>query len=735
MKTFREFIFECYGPIIKDFKIILENFVCGDISSDYFLWFLSEGQFESENAFRYVWNLASRDPEVKDLLNQASSLLHGVDAPEPKKYVKPLNPEWEKWEDTHKSLRNKIKEIRSSTEISKRERGRQIQRIEAEIKNHNTSQPEKYSSRKGSKEINPEWTKWASSRSEDPEKDQKSAKEIMSRVSSVLRDKISTAREDENNPLNFKFADNADFKGGKTENDAETYYDNLISNIDAVSIAPAYRQLRSASGKWNAQRTGNAGSELSRQARLGDRPQGYMPTPKQDGETSKQYRDRIARERREYQGGIKSAIQKADAQLTDPSNPLSYIGISHKKGAYQLSAGEPRELLSVGKQAARDTAKREIQIPQGVKVTKELKDEIKKKREERVEQLMGRIRKIADLTDYRGRDEEEIQRRKEESQKEWNDLVSPDSETSERNFVKFYTARQKTGKDRYSTQSGTADVMVQVPDPKLSTERKPQGTQITTTANRGAEKVFEPYVTKSKASSSKPTTRPLPSRQGSGAAPETSISDLQLPLKGVTSKYISRDLTQAQRQAQAQQELETQQAAQALKDAEKEKAEAQKAIETNPDGSKTYLQYQGQKIQNNPELNTRLVAANQNIQTASVTLDTIRQRAAQAQQRQTQPAPEQQPVQTQPAPEQQPVQTQPTQPAPEQQPVQTQPPMVKSKSEPYKKDAIDRDGDGLVQDGTPHERPAPAPEPKKKKNPAERMASAYDKKVDELIRT
>ena len=61
--------------------------------------------------------------------------------------------------------------------------------------------------------------------------------------------------------------------------------------------------------------------------------------------------------------------------------------------------------------------------------------------------------------------------------------------------------------------------------------------------------------------------------------------------------------------------------------------------------------------------------------------------------------------------------------------------MVKSKSEPYKKDAIDRDGDGLVQDGTPHERPAPAPELKKKKNPAERMASAYDKKVDELIRT
>jgi len=104
----------------------------------------------------------------------------------------------------------------------------------------------------------------------------------------------------------------------------------------------------------------------------------------------------------------------------------------------------------------------------------------------------------------------------------------------------------------------------------------------------------------------------------------------------------------------------------------------------------------------------------------------------------TQPAPEQQPVQTQPtkpapvqtqqAPEQQPVQTQP---APEQQPVKS-----KAKQEPYKPNAIDRDGDGLVQDGTPHERPAqPTQEPKKKKNTGEKMAAAYDKKVDELVKT
>jgi len=347
--------------------------------------------------------------------------------------------------------------------------------------------------------------------------------------------------------------------------------------------------------------------------------------------------------------------------------------------------------------------------------------------------------------------------------------VSPDSETSERNFVKFYTARQKTGKDRYSTQSGTADVMVQVPDPKLSTERKPQGTQITTTANRGAEKVFEPYVTKSKASKSKASSRPLPSRQGTGAAPETSMSDLKLPLKGVTKKYISRDLTQAQRQAQAQQELEaqaqyTQTAAELEKEVDKqnkkvskvEQEVSQASVPINPETGEAILRQYRKNVEahmasdpTSPTAtvnNQRRQSANDKLNVAISNRDTAvsNQQAhlstppTPVQTQPTQPAPEQQPVQTQPtkpapvqtqqAPEQQPVQTQP---APEQQPVKS-----KAKQEPYKPNAIDRDGDGLVQDGTPHERPAqPTQEPKKKKNTGEKMAAAYDKKVDELVKT
>jgi len=553
MKTFKEFIFDSYKPILINFQFILENFVHGNISVDNFL-FLLEGEFQSENAFRYIWNLASTDSEIKDLLNQASSLLHGVDAAEPQKYVKKVSDEWKSWEERHKSLRNRIKEIRSSSEISGREKGRQIKAIESEIKSHNNSEPQKYSSRKGSKEISPEWRDWDLSRSENPEEDQKSAKELMSRISLIMRDKISAAKNDPNNSLNFNNADPLDFTKGKTANDAESYYDNLEANIDAVSISPAYRELRGKSGNWSAERTGNAQAKLSKQAKLGDISQGYQPSPKNENESNSEYRARLKRERKDHEQGIISTIQKSDATLRDPSNPLSYIGISHKKGSYQLSAGEPRELLSVAKSAAKEVAKKEIQIPQGVNVTKELKDEIKRKREERVEELMSHVRRVADITNYRGRDKAEVERRKEEAQSILNDLAD-----KEPGFIASYTARQKTGKDRYSSQIGTANVMVQVPDPKLSTERNPQGTEISTTANRGAEKIV-PLSTSGGKSSSSGSPRPMTNRQRRGFAPKTSIQDLELPQAGTnqqrTFKDFSAEITAAEAQAKAKAQAE-----------------------------------------------------------------------------------------------------------------------------------------------------------------------------------
>lgn len=720
MKTFREFIYDSYKPTLEKFYIILENFVSGNINVDSFLYLL-EGDFQSENAFRYIWNLASTDAEVKDLLNQASTLLHGVDAPEPKKYVKKVSDEWKSWEKEHKSLRDRIKEIRSSTELSRGEKGRQIQRIEAEIKSHNDSEPNRYSLRKGSKEINPEWTKWASSRSENPEEDQKSAKELMSRISSIMRDRISAARNDPSNPLNFNNADPSDFTKGKTPTDSQSYYDNLEANIDAVSISPAYRELRGKAGKWSAERTGNAQAELSKQAKLGDISQGYQPSPKNEGETNKDYVARIKREKREYEQGIQSPIQKADATLTDPSNPSSYIGISHKKGPYQLSAGEPRELLSVGKAAAKEVAKKEIQIPQGVKVTKELKDEIRRKREERVEELMGRIRQIADLTSYRGRDREEMERRKEEAQSLWDNLVGKDSKTSEPEFIKAYTARQKTGEDRYASQTGTANVMVQVPDPKLSTEKKPHGTEITTTANRGAKKIVTPSASGGKSSSNpdKPA-RPMTNRQRVGFAPEKDIQDLELPQAGPTQADVARDLAQAKRQQLSfstflkKAEQSVAQAQQAVAAAEAEKQSAQNELETNPDGTKTYRQHQAQKRINNPNLNARLTTADQAVQTANMTFVDIQARAAQAKERLAAQSQQQKPeVQQQRRTE--PVDTKPQQPttAPAQ-PQQPQPTQTPSSTQPQQ-----------TQTQPPEQQQQqPAPEPKKKKPKPKNMETA-----------
>lgn len=680
MKTFREFIFDSYKPRLKNFSIILENFVIGNINIENFLYLL-EGDFQSENAFRYIWNLASTDPELKDLLDRASTLLHGVDGPEPKKYVKKVSDEWKSWESEHKSLRDRIKEIRSSTELSKREKGRQIQRIEAEIKSHNDSQPNKYSLRKGSKEINPEWTRWDSSRSRNPEEDQRTAREIMSRISSIMRDRISAARNDPNNPLNFNNADSSDFTGGKTEEDSESYYDNLEANIDAVAISPSYRELRGKAGKWSAERTGNAQAELSRLARRGDVPQGYQPSPKNEGESNRDYANRIKREKKEYEQGITSPIQKSDATLIDPNNPLSYIGISHKKGSYQLSAGEPNELVAVGLSAAKEIASSEIQIPPRVKVTKELKDDIRRRQEERVEELMSSFRRIADITSYRGSDKSEVERRKKEAQSILNDLTE-----KEPAFIAAYTARQKTGEDRYASQTGTANIMVQVPDPKTSTEKNPQGTEITTTANRGAKKVITPSTSGHKGSG-----RPMTNRQRLPYAPETDIY-AQQPTQPTQPTLLSF-LKDAEK-AQAQSEKALSKANKELEDANDELEVS--SVPIDPDTGKPVLRQFRKNIEGHmavdrtsrtSRLNNkrrraaelRVTNAQANLDNAAAAHDANVNAVQQAQQQQasqeTQPAPQQpqqapqqvqQPQPTQQAPVEQPPAPQPTQQQPQQ---------------------------------------------------------------------
>jgi len=212
------------------------------------------------------------------------------------------------------------------------------------------------------------------------------------------------------------------------------------------------------------------------------------------------------------------------------------------------------------------------------------------------------------------------------------------------------------------------------------------------------------------------------------------IADLQSEPNVDTPKSKTFDQFQQDTQSTvAQSETSVAQAQQALADAETERAQAQKELETNPDGTRTYLQHQGQKRANNPKLNARIVSADQKIQTTTTTLADVQAKAAQAKERLAaqskpqQPEAQQQPQTPPPEPQQsqQPQPSQPTEPQQSQQP-QTPPP------EPQQPEA---------------QQPQPQPPPQNKKGEKgietpkmqrqrelrARMASAYDKKVDDAI--
>ena len=108
-----------------------------------------------------------------------------------------------------------------------------------------------------------------------------------------------------------------------------------------------------------------------------------------------------------------------------------------------------------------------------------------------------------------------------------------------------------------------------------------------------------------------------------------------------------------------------------LSDAEDERKDAQRELETNSDGSKTYLQHQGQKRRNNPDLDARLTAADTAITTAQNNLTDFRARAQAAEKPKPEPTkPE--------APKPEPQRTKPVDTAPKHQPEEPAKPEVSS---------------------------------------------------------
>jgi hypothetical protein len=148
-------------------------------------------------------------------------------------------------------------------------------------------------------------------------------------------------------------------------------------------------------------------------------------------------------------------------------------------------------------------------------------------------------------------------------------------------------------------------------------------------------------------------------KEGPVQRPVTSTGDIKAPKTGEPSTFVSFS-------------KQTSNAQKALADAEKEQASARKELETNSDGSKSYLQHQAQKRLNNPDLDARLTAADTAISTAHTTLADIRARATQAAEKsKPQPQPE--------APKpQQPQRTEPVDTKPQQKPEEPAKPEVPS---------------------------------------------------------
>jgi chromosome segregation ATPase len=108
-----------------------------------------------------------------------------------------------------------------------------------------------------------------------------------------------------------------------------------------------------------------------------------------------------------------------------------------------------------------------------------------------------------------------------------------------------------------------------------------------------------------------------------------------------------------------------------LSDAEDERKQAQRELETNSDGSKSYLQHQAQKRRNNPDLDARLTAADTAITTATNNLTDFRARAQEAEKPKPEPTkPE--------APKPEPQRTEPVDTAPKRQPEEPAKPEVSS---------------------------------------------------------
>lgn len=299
---------------------------------------------------------------------------------------------------------------------------------------------------------------------------------------------------------------------------------------------------------------------------------------------------------------------KPDMVFQDPVRPERQSKTSLKKasGAVAASSGAEETYGNIGTAVSAAIKK----MLKSGKITKEKADELRLS----AMGVAGKIRNV--MRGSKGQDQEKLLPQVDKLQGDLEQLIPGVS--------REVGIEQMSGKGKYG-KAGGVDRYI--------------------TTGKGGGTIEDPreFGIDQRARKGKGTTK---TKEGPVQRPMAVTADIRKPTTGQPSSFAAF----------------SKQAQQALAAAEAERDDAQKELETNSDGSRTLLQHQGQKRRNNPDLDARINAADQAVQTAHTTLADVQARAAQAAERsKSKPKPQspQQPTEPQPT---EPVTTKPQQP-------------------------------------------------------------------------
>jgi hypothetical protein len=491
----------------------------------------------------------------------------------------------------------------------------------------------------------------------------------------LMRAEVEKARGDANHPLNFAKADDSEFattgegknkRANREASDEDIFNQEIEKAVSGVKSLAGQKKFRDSVEKgFPARKTGGSKAEISRGWRS---------------------------------AGGTNATPKADIEIYDPDNEKNRRGVSLKKaGGSQIASAESGELQATYKAAAKSFVQRfygDKSKEERKKIEKEINDAARRVGEINTQQRTASDdRQKTQLKDSG----QEVLDKLHDKYPNLTRLVTQVSTTGDAKFLgrnapgsagtiltgdkakpaeEQPSARPRNAKPKERGRPGNVKIDNKEAPTKSNQEQPKQGPI--------AYKEFQ-----RKSRSSELRSKGVGQERDERIAAEIERVKQEKEISAAEKRKEKYD--ERKRQAQQEAELEQQSSAaqQDLAAAEQEKADAQRDLETNSDGTKTYLQHRAQKRINNPNLNSRLTAADNAVQVANTTIADIQARAAQAAekpepkpqaQQQTQPQ-RTEPVDTKPTTEPKPVET-PKPQEPQQTPKPQEPQQTPKPQEP-----------------------------------------------------